>query len=288
MKAFLTIVLLIVGCFANAATRDTIGNKSLLWKISGNGLAQPSYLFGTIHIICPDDFLWTDTMAKYLHAAKKVCFEMNLSDPQVLAEIMRVYSDTSLQPAQVSLTELERKDALRILRDSLHMDADDAMLASPMALQSMMLTKMLRCNMPASYESHIMTDALKSDKQVLGLESAQEQIAAFNAMQSDSSGAQLLETLHSLQQERALFCSMVAAYVAQDLPRLYGFIIQSPELKGALTILLDDRNRRWISRMEPVMREQSTFYAVGAGHLWGEAGVINLLRKAGYKVAPLR
>jgi uncharacterized protein YbaP (TraB family) len=50
---------------------------------------------------------------------------------------------------------------------------------------------------------------------------------------------------------------------------------------------IDVRNEKWISRMGEKMDQQSVFFAVGAGHLWGEYGLIKLLRAAGYKVEPI-
>ncbi len=52
-------------------------------------------------------------------------------------------------------------------------------------------------------------------------------------------------------------------------------------------ILLTNRNKSWISQLKNIMRKESVFVAVGAGHLVGEKGLINSLRKAGYKVEPL-
>ncbi len=290
MKIFCVAFLLLLSTICHGSTADTSGSKSLLWQISGNGLGQPSYLFGTIHLICPDDFFWTDTMAKYLKAADKVCFEMDLDNPVVLREIMAAYTENSdSKESGPSLTNAQLKQVIRILHDSLDLDVSPGMLTkNTTLLQMTILSKLIRCSAPASYESHIMMDALKEGKEILGLETAAEQLSALGVLKSDSSGRQLMDILHSLGDARRLYAAMVSAYIAQDLPLLYNFMIQSPELKGSLVTLLDDRNLRWIGRMAPVMKRQSTFYAVGAGHLWGNAGIIHLLRQDGYTVTPLR
>ena len=51
--------------------------------------------------------------------------------------------------------------------------------------------------------------------------------------------------------------------------------------------MLEVRNENWAVKMPDVMKEKSTFFAVGAAHLLGKEGLINLLRKAGYSVKPL-
>ena len=76
------IIFLLSGLVATA--QDKENDQSLLWRISGNGLAKPSYLFGTIHLICPEDYVWTEKMKQSLAGSDKVCFEMDLDDPDVL------------------------------------------------------------------------------------------------------------------------------------------------------------------------------------------------------------
>ena len=81
---------------------------------------------------------------------------------------------------------------------------------------------------------------------------------------------------------------MVTAYRQQDLPALYKMITQSKELGDDLDAFLDTRNKKWIPRMNEKMKSGSVFFAVGAGHLWGNVGVISLLRKDGYMVEAVK
>jgi uncharacterized protein YbaP (TraB family) len=53
-------------------------------------------------------------------------------------------------------------------------------------------------------------------------------------------------------------------------------------------VLLNNRNKNWISKMTEVMMQKPTFFGVGAGHLAGEEGVIKLLRKKGFKVEAVK
>ena len=77
---------------------------------------------------------------------------------------------------------------------------------------------------------------------------------------------------------------MMDAYKAQDVAGLYNLFKTSPEYEKYEKALLIDRNISWIPQMAELMAEKPTFFAVGAGHLGSENGVINLLRKAGYTV----
>jgi hypothetical protein len=81
---------------------------------------------------------------------------------------------------------------------------------------------------------------------------------------------------------------MMKAYREQDLEKLGDMIAKSD--KGMMQyedILLYHRNRNWVEKLKTLLKEKALFIAVGAGHLPGEKGVINLLRKEGYKLTPV-
>ena len=63
---------------------------------------------------------------------------------------------------------------------------------------------------------------------------------------------------------------------------------QDPTIGGFADILLYDRNANWVKKLQQLMPENSLVIAVGAGHLPGKKGVLNLLREAGYKVEPIK
>ncbi len=82
---------------------------------------------------------------------------------------------------------------------------------------------------------------------------------------------------------------MVEVYRQQDLERMDSLMHKSdPGMDEYMDILLYGRNRHWVEQMPEIMKGKSILFAVGAGHLPGEQGVINLLRKRGYKVTPMK
>src|ERR1700754_626146 len=81
------------------SSQTTVGN-TLLWKISGNGLTKPSYLFGTIHLLCADDAVLSDNMKNVIRNADEVYFEVdmdNLVDMFGAIGKMKMKGDTSLR-----------------------------------------------------------------------------------------------------------------------------------------------------------------------------------------------
>ena len=81
---------------------------------------------------------------------------------------------------------------------------------------------------------------------------------------------------------------MMNAYKKQDLEALEKLMMKTDMGIGNFTeVLLYKRNRNWVTKLKDLMPQKSLLVAVGAGHLPGEKGVINLLRKAGYTITPL-
>jgi uncharacterized protein YbaP (TraB family) len=82
---------------------------------------------------------------------------------------------------------------------------------------------------------------------------------------------------------------MIAAYKSQDVEKLYlGAVEDEKSDPDFQKKLLDDRNTAWIPKIEAFVKDKPTFIAVGAGHLGGKNGVIQLLRAKGYDVKAIR
>jgi uncharacterized protein YbaP (TraB family) len=265
---------------------DTGNNKSLLWEISGNHLARPSYLFGTMHLICSGDYIWTNKMKESLSKSDKVCFEMNLNDPKVIMQASEGFMDKSGKKLREYFTPAQYEILKSYFKDSLHMDITLFEQMRPVALQSMLLMFDAQCSNPISYEDSIMKKALRAKKEISGLEDAKEQLAVLNTIPTDTIASEVMDEIQHKDKSDYEYRQLSEAYRQQDLPALYALIANSKDLGDDMGVFLDERNKKWISRIEEKMKGRSVFFAVGAGHLWGDTGVINLLRKAGYTVKP--
>ncbi len=275
--------LAICACRAEEPTND----KTLLWRISGNGLTKPSYLFGTIHMICPGDYLWTNAMKQSLAACNKVCFEMDMDDPSILAEASTGMMDTSGKSLRDYFTAEEYARLRQFVLDSVGMDLSMLQMMKPIVLQTLFLTKAVDCSFPVSYEANIMDEARKTSKEIIGLETMKDQLDVLHNISDDSAAEMVMQMADSFTESKREFTRMLASYKNQDLPALYEQVKASKELGEDLGVFLDDRNAKWIPRMMRQMSSGPIFFAVGAAHLYGSPGVINLLRKQGYTVTPV-
>ncbi len=126
-------------------------DKSLLWKISGNGLTKPSYLFGTIHLICPTDFYLSDSTKNAIAKAGQVFLEIDMDDPNLMTTMQKSMMNTSGKP----LKEMLSADDYKLLDDyytaNLHMGLSQLSMMKPFALMSLQYMALLNCQ-PQSYE----------------------------------------------------------------------------------------------------------------------------------------
>lgn len=284
------ICLLVLACVLPASAQTEAGaNKSLLWRISGKHMNKPSYLFGTIHLICKDDYVWTDKMIRSFDSASEVCFELDMDEPSVMVQITEGMINSSGEKLSSYFTAAQYQKLSAYLKDSLNMDISMFEQMKPIALETFVSMKgSATCANPTSYEEELMQQAKAKHKNIVGLEEPSEQIALLDKIPTDSIVKELMDDLNGANSKNddVEYHKLVDAYKIQDLPALYALIKKSGMTD--LGAFLDERNKKWIDRMADKMEQQSVFFAVGAGHLWGTNGIINLLRKDGYTVTPVK
>ncbi len=140
-----------------------------------------------------------------------------------------------------------------------------------------------------SYEMEFTDMAKNKDIPIGGLETIAFQMSMFDSISLEDQAEMLVETLNGSDGEKDnAIEKMVALYTEQDIPGLYKMIrAQSEGSSDFEDKFLTMRNKNWIPLMNEAMSEEVTFFAVGAGHLGGEQGVVALLRKEGYVVSPV-
>jgi uncharacterized protein len=279
-KLFLAGFLLIwqLGAFSN----NTGFSEGLLWKVSGNGLSEPSYIFGTIHLICPDDFKVFPGTTEHLEKSKLLVLELDLSDPQIMTGVqMGMMMKDGAELKQI-LDEDDMKMVTAFFADSVGMDINFLARVQPFFLMSMIYPHMIGC-FPKSYEDYFIREAKARDIKVEGLETLEEQLHVFDAMSYSEQSEMLMEVLKDYAEKRIEFRKMLDTYLSADLDGLMELFKETETRYEAFNQrLMADRNHRWIERIEKHMHDQPTFFAVGAGHLPGDDGILQLLAKKGY------
>ena len=285
MKQILIAALCIFAGFTGTAQKLENG---LLWKISGNGLSQPSYLYGTMHITC--DATLDKNILAALDATTQVYLELDMDDPAMQTEMM----GTVMMKDGVTMKSLTTPEEYKIVDEFLKTNtgASVDMLGTfkPFMVSAILYPKMIDCPMQ-SYEQAIMEVAKNQKEEVYGLETVAEQMAVFDAIPYKEQMDELVKTAKdNMVNDKKEMTEMMAVYNKKDLNALLEFMDKSENKMMAShnDVLLNNRNKNWIPKIEAVAKANPTFFGVGAAHLAGDNGVIKLLRKKGYKVEAVK
>lgn len=263
-------------------------NNSLFWQISGNGLSKPSYLYGTIHIISHNDYFLGKNVSKKLNKSEELVMEIDLNNIDVAA-----------------LTKLSLLDSNKTIKDYMS-DTDYVILQSfmedsigikkntfelfysklkPFYLEQLIFFTYLDQE-KESYEQIFKKIAEDKNIPQSGLESFEEQLLFLEEIPLDMQLKSMVKTIKNYTDETQKLDALIKDYKEQNLTSL----TKSFEADEDLILkekLLDKRNSNWIPKLKTLMQPKSCFIAVGAGHLGGENGLINLLKKQGYTVEPI-
>jgi uncharacterized protein len=261
--------------------------KSLLWEISGKGLSQPSYLYGTIHAICPSQLKVPSTLRSRLPRTQQVYLELDLDDPNVLLQSVQ---RMQLPPGQTLQTLMKPTDYAKLrqfVQQRLRLNIDRIQTIKPLLLSGLFTAPLLNCQ-PISWEEQLIEMARGQRIEILGLETVDEQIAAVDKVPLQQQVKMLMDIINQFGKSQQQMRQLISLYNQQDIATLHRVITDPKEVSIKFdTIFLRDRNRRWIPRIANIAQRKPTFFAVGAGHLGGAEGVIALLRRAGYTVKPV-
>jgi uncharacterized protein YbaP (TraB family) len=239
-------------------------------------------------MICKEDFLLSETAKQKFNSSKQVYLELDMDDPQLQMMMMQQLQLPSNESLKNKFDESDFKAVDSFLMKELNMNLAVFDQFKPMMVMSLLAQRVLSCAEMESYEMNFVKMATEQKKELLGLEKVEDQLAVFDAIPDSLEIRSIMNMVNDFDAQKKEFNRMSTIYKSQDLEALYQLIAESPEMMGSQELLLDRRNRNWIPVMDSAMKKTSTFFAVGAGHLGGNQGVLELLRKQGYSVKPIQ
>ena len=280
----------------------------LLYKISGNGLTAPSYIVGTYHL-APASF--ADSIPGIRQAmdnCQQVYGEVAI-DKMMNADSLAMIQQAMVLPEGMTLDKLLTADEMArlntFMKGVLGMDMTNPMLAqqmgkmTPGALSTALtvasfIKKSRNLDVQNLIDQYFQKVAFAQGKSVGGLETlAFQKKVLYEGKSLDRQKELLMCQVDHADILEEMVDKITEAYFSQDLKaikaamdiKLNSSCDSSPEEEAAL---IDNRNANWLTKMPGIMAEKPTLFAVGAGHLPGDKGVLNLLRQAGYKVDPVK
>ncbi|RUO27556.1 TraB/GumN family protein [Aliidiomarina maris] len=260
---------------------------SLLWKVSGNDLEQPSYLFGTVHMICQSDFYMDERIEQAFANTQSLMLELDMSSE---SEMMRL-QQLMVNPSGPYLDEYLDDDQYAQVDAFFqqHVGAGLQFLGAlkPFALQATAMAVTASCDEVVSYEGYFLEQAMTGDYTVTAVESAEFQATLFDDIPMQQQVNWLWEIVDDVEAGQALFQELTSVYLSEDMDALFEVIVSEPEFQEYQGLILDDRNLAWVEPIRAQIHQQPTFIAVGSGHIAGELGMLELLRAEGYTVEPI-
>lgn len=263
--------------------------NSLLWEISGKGSTDTSYLFGTIHIRDKRVFNLGDSTYYAINKTRALFGELNIQNK---SEIKKYASDI-MMPAGTSLKTLLSASDYKVVKKycKKHLGVYAILInkVKPIFISAVISSNLLKKDEKNELDTYLQEYAAKQGKTIGGLETVKEQMAVLNKLSLQEQANILLDQITNIEEEKVMMEHMLQIYLSESLDSL-DVLVQSDSSSSEEfdEAILNERNKIMVERMETQIRNQPTFFAVGAAHLAGDKGLIMLLRKKGYNVRPVK
>lgn len=294
MKSFIGAILFI--CVAISA------NAQLLWKVTGNGVDAPSYIMGTHHLA---PFSIMDSIAglrQAMRETQQVYGELKMSElespatMQLMQKSMMIDSDTTLTTL---FSPEDYATVNKFCKENMMMDLSMAPKLKPAYLLNNVVVMAYvkhvgKFNPQEQLDTFFQSQASKNGKKVDGLETPEFQFnLLFNGASLQRQAQLLMCTLHNIDSEVENIKKLTDAYMRQDLRTMLEISEQRKgnqcdPLPTEEDAMIFNRNKAWAEKLPAILKAAPTFVAVGALHLPGEKGLLNLLKKQGYTVEPVK
>ncbi len=289
---FFLLTFMCPGLDVRAQKAPTVPSGSaILYKITGKKLKKPSYIFGTIHLICPKDMFPAEGLKAYVGQTEQLLLELDLDDPAV----MKKAASGSMMPDGKSVKpflkpeEYAKVDAL--FKNYLGISYDQLQNFKPILVTAVLLRspKVIGCSGPVAYDNFLVEIATAKKMPINGLETVEAEFAALDAQPIEKQVEGLVKMASDPEKGFGEFKDLYRIYLTQSSDDLFKLTENQEDMDAAMQEkLLVDRNAAWIPVIEKNITSTPSFLGVGSAHLGGPKGVLNLLRKKGYVLTPIK
>jgi uncharacterized protein YbaP (TraB family) len=267
--------------------------NSLLWKVTGNGLKKPSFLYGTMHTSDARVFAFSDSVMKYFTSAPAYAMELDPKEAFNMSLVSKLmmgkgYSLKKMIPGR----EYELLDS--VVKHEIGFSVSLFDNVAPVFTMTIFEASAMELKDSSVHGNKEVLDlyfykqAKKKKKKIIGIETVDEQLSALNSLDYQEQADLMVKEIHSFEEHKSQGADLVKFYLEQNLDSLAAGDVDAEMPEKFYKALVTDRNVRMANRIDNFVREQSTFIAIGALHLPGDKGVIELLRRKGYKVEAVK
>lgn len=263
--------------------------SSLLWEITGPGVKKGCYLFGTMHLIEKEYFIFPKKLEKIVRKSDQLVMEI-----AGIPDQMEVMKYVMLEEGSFfDLFNEEQTDSILIWAKKEFSMSEESFRANFSKMKPFtvvqMATQLHFMGKTESYELSFDEIAVSDEIKILGLETLAQQMAIFDNLSNEKQVRMVMDGIQSTEESIESTIALMKLYNTQEIDSLYMMIeSEGGVLEEEQSVFLDNRNRNWIPKIELFIKENRSFIAVGAAHLGGPNGVIRLLESKGYTLKPVQ
>lgn len=264
-------------------------SQSLLWKVTGGDLKEPSYLYGSIHIQDARVFAFDSTIVLgTLQSCDAFAMEILLDEIDPVAIRKSQYMKKGkLLSKMMKPADFAKLDS--VCKAKLGASAYFVNTVKPFFLSSALQQADMAKDKDDALDVYFLKKARTAGKKCYGVEQYQDQIAAIDAISLKDQVKMLVESLDETNSDtvQSQFDELLEAYLTYNFDKMLELSSDESLPKKFNKVFLIDRNVGMADHFAEIARTQSLFCVVGAAHLAGDKGVPALLRKKGYTVEPV-
>ncbi|MBO7597778.1 MAG: TraB/GumN family protein [Bacteroidales bacterium] len=288
-------------------------NAQVLYKISGNGLKNDSYILGSCHFV-GGSFLDTIPGAKrVLNQVQQICGEIDMryvNNP----DTAMAYSQLMMMPddsvARKIMTEEQFNELCNVVKEQYDLDLSQPQYAMLLKLYPTMmmitipqLAAMIKLQKSIAegtttvdqqqvvMDLYVQHEAQQASKPVVGLETYSFQIRLLTSLLDMPLQEQFLgviDAFKNIEKGKEQMKLLNDAYHSLNLDNITNYLNSIEGFDNIVNRIFDSRNEVWADKMPTIMSDKSTLFVVGVGHLPGDKGVLSLLQSQGYKISPVK
>ena len=276
--------------FLSALTLDA---KSILYKITSP--SSTVYLLGSIHLAKPELYPLKQPIEDAYSKSDILVVELDPQSPHTMKVIQQsMFREGLYPPGKTLKSELSLKTYILLkkylLNIGLSLDIMQPMRPWSVMLQlSVMEMMRLGYSPQLGIDQHFLNKAKQDKKKVLELETAEEQMALLSRDDKEFQDLLLRYTLEEMHQMEPLLNKMFSSWKAGDAKTLATVVdsslVADKRLEGIYEALITKRNYTMTKKIQSYLKRDKTYFViVGAGHVVGREGIVDLLEQRGYKV----
>jgi uncharacterized protein YbaP (TraB family) len=263
--------------------------SSLLWEIKGPQQTESSYIFGTMHLMDEAHFYFPKKLEKLVSTVDAVCLEIGDVQHTLINPALLMLKEGSFL-AKLSETQIDSLCSWAKIQ--LLMEKDQFIANFSKAKPFLIFQLILQNELPNSLQSQEIKMeemlATKKKKTTIGLETIESQLALFDSLPVNSQINLIMTELADVSNVLTNFKLTQEKYLMQDVDKIHEELMKDITDPYFNVKFIDERNANWIEKIKKLTANQSILFAVGAGHLGGDNGVLKLLEKEGFTITPIQ